>query len=115
MLISSSPRSTPARSKSTSMHLDARLPVVERVAHLGLHLGDGRGVDRVEHEVVDAAAELRPHRPLALGGGEDQVDRLVDVGLVGRERDAAAPVDLEGEGDARAEDLCHVDSDPIRC
>ena len=31
------------------------------------------------------------------------------------ERDAAAPVDLEREGDARAEDLCHDRSEPIRC
>ena len=95
-------------------HLDARLPVVERRADLVLHPRDRGRVDRVEDEVVHAAAELRAHRPLALGGGEDEVDRLVDVRLVGGERDAAAPVDLEREGDAGAEDLCHA-APPIRC
>ena len=35
-----------------------------------------------------------------LRGRQDQVDRLVDVRLVGRQRDAAAAVDLEREGDA---------------
>ena len=71
------------------------------------------GVDRVEDVVVHAAAELGPHRPLAGGGGEDERDRLLDVLLVAREREAAAAVDGEREREAGSEDLSPL-SDPIR-
>ena len=65
-----------------------------------LHAADGVRVDRVEHEVVHAAAELRAHRAFAGSGAEDELDRLVDVLLVARQGDAAAAVDLEGEREA---------------
>ena len=89
------------------LDLDARLPAIERAAHLGLEPARRRGVDRVEHEVVDAAAELRPHRPLAGRGAEDDLDRLVHIRLARREGDAAAPVDREGEREPRAEKFRH--------
>ena len=59
-------------------------------------LADRVGVDRVEHEVVHAAAELGAHRAFARRGAEDELDRLLDVLLVARQGDAAAAVDLRG-------------------
>jgi hypothetical protein len=59
---------------------------------------------------VHAAAELRPHRALAGRGAEDQLDRLVDVLLVARERDPSAAVHLEGK--ARPEPMISVTSRP---
>ena len=56
---------------------------------------------------MDAAPELGPHRPLAGRRAEDQLERLVDVVVPARERDAAGAVDLEGEGEARAEQVRH--------
>jgi hypothetical protein len=85
------------------LDLDPRLPAIQRTPHLGLQAPRRRGVDRVEHEVVHAAAELGPHRPLAGRRRQDDLDRLVHVLLARRERDAAAAVDREGEREPRAE------------
>src|SRR4051794_37160381 len=90
------------------LDLDARLPALESDADRVLHAPDRVGVDRVEHEVVHAAAELGSHRTLARSGAQNEHDRLVDVLLVARQGDAAATVDLEGEREPRTDDLRHV-------
>ena len=65
----------------------------------GLDPADHLGVDRVEHEVVNRAAELGSHRPLARRGAEDHADRLLDVGDAVGEREHAALVGPERERD----------------
>src|SRR5262249_39438899 len=72
-----------------------------------LDLRQGRGVDVPEDVVVDAATELRPHRPLAGRRAEDDVDRLLHVGVARAEREPAEPVDPDGEGDPGADDVRH--------
>src|SRR5262245_17806707 len=59
--------------------LDPRLPPAQRGANRSVDSADHRGVDGVEGEVVDLAAEFGPHRPLPWGRAEDQLDRLRDV------------------------------------
>src|SRR5215475_14135553 len=85
--------------------LDARLPALQRQAHL---VGDRarRGlVGRREHQVVDAAAELGTHRPLTGGGAQHEPDRLGDLLLAGHQRDAAGGVGAQREAPARADEL----------
>ena len=59
--------------------LDPGLPPVERGPHLVGDAAGGGGVGRGEHEVVDGAAELRAHRPLARGGAEHEGDGLLQL------------------------------------
>ena len=61
----------------------------ERLAHRRLDRGERGRADLLEDEVVDAAAEARPHHALAGRGLEDDPDRLADVALVARHRDVA--------------------------
>ena len=91
---------------------DARLPAVERLADGGLQPADHRGVNRLEHEVVDIAAELGPHRSFAGGGADDDLDRLLDVILATGERDRAAMIDAERKGETCSEEVSHAA--PIR-
>ena len=44
-----------------------------------------------EDEFVNAAAEVRPHRPLTWGSPQDDADGLLDIGRAGAEGDAARP------------------------
>src|SRR5262245_3048041 len=54
---------------------DARLPPAERLQNLRLNeSGGGRVVGR-KRQIVDAAAKLWPHTPLAFGRGQDIADR----------------------------------------
>ena len=93
--------------------LDPWLPAVERRPDRDVDRADRGGVDRVEHEIVDRATELRAHRTLARSRAEDQPDRLLDVLFGTGQRDAAAMVNTEREGKPRAEDVRHV-APPIR-
>src|SRR5437868_795355 len=92
------------------LHLDAADPV--------LVLGEGfldvmrdqrlrRGVVRREDVVVDAAAPIGTHLPLAEGGADDHAHRLLDVLLVLGELDRAVRADREGELEADAEKIAH--------
>ncbi len=103
MSISRRPSSRSDRSKSTSSDLDPRLPAVERDPDLVVDPAERVGVDRVEHEVVDRAAELGPHRPLAGRRAEDHGDRLADVVVVAHER--RAPWRSTRSGKARPEPM----------
>jgi hypothetical protein len=59
-------------------HVDARLPVDERIADLYLDAPvQLRGV-RLHHEVPDAAAEFGPHDAFARARAEDDLDRFLD-------------------------------------
>src|SRR3712207_2494541 len=78
-------------------HLDAGFPARQCGADLVGDLPGGRGVGRPEDEVVDAAAELRAHRPLARHRAEDQPDGLLELPLAGDERDAAGRVGAHRE------------------
>src|SRR5215468_879023 len=77
--------------------LDARLELEERF--LTVVRGEAAGVRVVgrEDEVVHVAAERGPHDPLARRGAEDDEDRIADALLEDRHRDAARPVDVDGE------------------
>src|SRR5215210_8757679 len=89
------------------LDLDARLPAVDCDPHLALEPPDRVSVDALEHVVVDAATEQRPHRALAGSGREDQADRLVDVVGAADEGHRALTVDAEREAEAGADDLRH--------
>src|SRR5581483_7269381 len=52
--------------------LHSGFPALQRGADLVGDPAGGGGVGGGEDEVVDGAAELRPHRPLAGGGGQDE-------------------------------------------
>src|SRR5262249_53774143 len=79
-------------------HLDARLPPVEGHPHLVVQAPERVGVDRLEDVVVDAAAELRAHRPLSGGRAEDDGDGLLDVLVVPDQRQPSSSVDAQWEG-----------------
>ena len=79
---------------------------------------DQGGVHGAEDQIVDAATEIRPHHPLALGGGENDVDRLLDVVLVGdRANPAGVGLDHEWESPSAPEEflalLVHRSPHPI--
>src|SRR6185369_4880712 len=68
---------------------DAEFVLGERFLDVVRNEGLGRGVVRRKDEVVDAAAPLGAHLPLAEGGADDDAHRLLDVALVLAELDAA--------------------------
>src|SRR5438105_11785444 len=97
------------------LHLDAADPV--------LVLGEGfldvmrdqrlrRGVVRREDVVVDAAAPIGTHLPLAEGGADDDAHRLLDVLLVRGELDPAAGAHGKREPEADAEGIAHASKYP---
>src|SRR5581483_9390755 len=65
----------------------------------------GGGVGGGEDEVVDGAAELRPHRPLAGGGGQDEPHRLLELPVTGGQGDGAGGVGVDGKGPSRPDEL----------
>src|SRR5712664_454629 len=67
-----------------------------------------RGVVRREDVVVDAAAPIRAHLPLAEGGADDDAHRLLDVLLVLGKLDAPVGADRKGELEAYAEEIAHA-------
>src|SRR5713226_2461264 len=67
-----------------------------------------RGVVGGEDEVVDAAAPLGEHLPLAQRGADDDAHRFLDVALVLAELDAAVRADCEWDVEADAEKVAHV-------
>ena len=79
---SSLPSTVASSSTVTAEHVDPRLVAAQRFLDLGPDPLKRRAVDRGEHEIVDAAAEIGPHHPLARRGLEDDPDRLADVLLV---------------------------------
>jgi hypothetical protein len=85
--------------------LDPRLPAVEADVHLVLDTARGLLVDRREHQVVDRAAEVRPHRPLARRGRQDQPDRLLDLPLPADQGDPAGRPDAQRERPAGPDEL----------
>ena len=92
---------------------DARLPAVERDPDLVLDLAERRGVDAAEDVVVDAAAELGPHRaarPEPCPGSPRSPRGC--PGRRGRAPPTAAPVEADREGDAGADDVCRDSSYP---
>src|SRR5882762_7899943 len=93
---------------------DAVLVLRQRLLHVVRHQRLGGGVVRREDEVVDAAAPLRAHLPLAQGGADDDAHRLLDVGLVPAELDGAVRSDREGELEADAEEIDHGSGSPAR-
>ena len=82
---------------------DARLPVDQRAAHDALDRAMGRRRVGLEQEIAQAAAELGQHRPLAALGQQNDLDRLLDVVLVGGVAQATADR-LHREGPADAEE-----------
>src|SRR5215813_2162045 len=86
------------RGPGLDLHVpDARLVLEERF--LAVVRGETAGVRvvRREDEVVNVAAERRPHDPLSRRGAEDDEDRIADALLEDRHRDAAGSVDVDGE------------------
>ena len=61
--------------------LDPRLPALQGLADVVRDLPGGRRGGGVEHVVMDPAAELRPHRPLAARRAEDEPDRLLELAV----------------------------------
>ncbi len=61
-----------------------------------------------EDVVVDPAAELGPHRALARGGAEDDVDRLLNVAVAGAQRKPSEPVDSKWKRNSGANDVGHL-------
>src|SRR5712692_3113853 len=86
---------------------DAELVLGERFFDVVRHQGLRRGVVGREDEVVDAAAPFGAHLPLAEGGANDDAHRLLDVGLVLAELDAAVRADSEGELETYSEEVAH--------
>ena len=64
-------------------HVDPRLEAAQGLLDLALDAAQQRRADGPEHQIVDAAAEVRAHHPLALAGFEDDPDRLLDILLIG--------------------------------
>src|SRR5207248_9820431 len=58
-----------------------------------------------EHVVVDPASELGAEGPLAVGGPQDEADRLLDLALLRHHRDPPTRVDPQRERPARADEL----------
>src|SRR5262249_29297873 len=92
--------------------VDARLELVDRLLAVDLRARRRDVVVRREHEVVDPAAEIRPVQPLAGRRPEDDEDRLADVLLVRRARDAAVQVHPDREPEALAEKVTIVRHGP---
>src|ERR1051326_2499146 len=87
------------------------LPHDQRLVHGRLDHRARRPIHRAEHELMDVAAEVRPHDTFAFRGAEDDVDRLSYLLLVGRGRDATASVELDRKAPATAERCsvaCHA-------
>ena len=91
---------------------DPRLPPLQRVADGVRDLARGGRVGGREDEVVDGAAELRTHRPLAGRGGEDQPDALDDLAVAADQRDRAGRVGAQRERPAFADEV-HRSQPPI--
>src|SRR6266403_1959559 len=89
---------------------NAVLVLRQRFLHVVRHQRLGGGVVRRENEVVDAAAPLGAHLPLAQCSADDDAHRLLDVGLVPAELDGAVRSDREGELEADAEEVGHLGS-----
>ena len=94
---------------ASALHpLDARLVLVDRLFAVDLGARGGDVGVRREHQLVDRAAELRPHRPLAGRGAEDDEDRLPHVLLEDGGRDAAVEVHRDREPKAFTEEVAIV-------
>src|SRR6476646_6686096 len=85
--------------------VDTGPPPAERPADFVRDEAGGRPVGRGEDEVVDPAAELRPHRTLAGRRAQDQPDRLLDLAFARDHRDAAGRVGPQRERPAAADEL----------
>ena len=72
--------------------------------------GERRFVVRRKDQVVDAASEIGQHEALALGGGQDQVDGLLDTTLVGRAGEPATGRNLRRKFPTGAESRAIVDA-----
>ena len=89
--ISSRPWALASSSTVTLEHVDARLVAAQRLLDFGADpLAASRAVDRLEDQLVDAAAEIGAHHALAGRGLENDADRLADILLVFGRGDAAA-------------------------
>src|SRR5437762_3355560 len=86
-------------------HIDPRFPPLQRLLYLERKVAGGRGVGGGKDEVVDAAAEFRPHGALPIGRAEDEPDRLLDFPLLRDQRDPPRGLDPEGEGPSRADEI----------
>src|SRR5579875_1371965 len=94
--------------------LHPRLPLGYGLAHRLGHVAEGVGVDRLEEEVPDLAAERRPHDALSRRSGHDHPDRRVQVLDPAGEGDAAPVVDAHREPEP-ATDEAGVGDDAVRC
>ena len=95
------------------VHVDPRLPLLQRVPDVvGDRSGGGR-VDRREHMVVHPAAELGPHRPLPWRGRQDQPDRLLDLPLPDHQGDPAGRVGGQRERPPGADEVTPPCQPPI--
>src|SRR6266571_2471786 len=92
---------------------DAVLELRERLLDVVPDQRLRRGVVRREDVVVDAAAPVGAHLPLAQGGADDDAHRFLDVLLVLGELDAPVGADREGELEADAEEIAHARSPQI--
>src|SRR5260370_8377145 len=86
-------------------HLDARLPASQRLPDGCGHAGGGLRNGAVEDIVMNRAAKLRAHRPLADGGAEDQPDAFLDFLLARNQGDPSGRVRPEGERPAGADEF----------
>src|SRR5690349_10261870 len=89
------------------LDVHAVLPHRHGPRDLGRDRRGGHRVRRGEHEVVDAAAELGPHRALARARRDDEPDRLGDLALPPDQGDAAVRVGADREGPATADEVGH--------
>src|SRR5260370_22396079 len=86
-------------------HLDTWLPAPKRLPDGCGHAGGGLRIGAVEDIVMNRAAKLRAHRPLADGGAEDQSDAFLDFLLARNQGDPSRRIRAEGERPARADDV----------
>src|SRR5580658_8489513 len=77
---------------------DPGLPPLKRGPHGPRDQPAGARVHGGEDQGVDAAAELRPHRPFAGRRGQDQLDGAVNVGAAADQGDGSVAGDPGGEG-----------------
>src|ERR1700730_1703139 len=85
--------------------LDPRLPSTQRGGPGRGTPGGGLGIGAIEDVVVNFAAELRSHWPLADRRAEDQPHALFDLLLAGDERDPAGGVGSQWKGPAGADEF----------
>src|SRR5262245_9271517 len=99
------------------VQVDARLPALQRQPHLVGQLTGRLAVGRGEDQVVDGAAELGPHGPLARSGAEDEPDALGYLPFAPDHGDRARGVGAHREGPAGADEVgsrVHAGHPPIR-